>query len=275
MWKKVVWLVIVLVCLVYYVSNVYSVVRDIAEKSISLSKEVYEKDVILKKGENGVVQTIDNDVENQMNVIRRLLMSDKEKVVIIDAGHGGNDPGKIGVHNELEKDINLQIAYKLRNRLTEMGYGVVMTRTEDEGLYSSFASNKKMSDMRKRVELVNSTEAICMISIHQNAFTSSNERGAQVFYHSASDMSERLAKNIQDDFKMYHDSDNTRKEKEGSSYYILKKTLKPAVIVECGFLSNPEESKNLTEPTYQMSIVNSICIGITKWANSIIEGNSK
>ena len=244
--KLIVVLVIMIVSLICYMRNVYDIIVRNSRSCVENSS-----------------YTSDN--------IRDIMTSKKDKVVVIDAGHGGNDPGKVGVHNELEKDINLSIAYMLKDKMVDAGFSVLMTRTSDDGLYNIYDKNKKMSDLRKRVEIINTSEAVCLISIHQNSFSSSNERGAQVFYYNTSELSNKLAKFVQKSMKEYHDVNNTRQEKSNGSYYILKKTYKPAIIVECGFLSNGEEAYKLTTKKYQESIATSICNGVVSWANDIIE----
>ena len=182
----------------------------------------------------------------------------KKYVIVIDAGHGGSDPGKVGRDGTLEKDLNLQIALRLKTELEARGHIVYITRTEDICLADSGASNKKRSDMNKRVEYINSCNADFLISIHQNSFTDSSVKGAQVFYHGTSEEGENLASRIQDEIRKTVDSQNTRKIKQGNDYFILRKSKCPGVIVECGFLSNIEETDKLKNPDYQDKIVKAI-----------------
>lgn len=185
--------------------------------------------------------------------------------VVVDSGHGGSDPGKVGLHGEKEKEINLSIAKKLQRNLEHQGIRVVMTRTDDNGLYSAGSANKKREDMNRRVEMMNMPGTVLAVSIHQNSFTNSKYKGAQVFYYKTSEKSERLAKTIQQSLIENADSTNTRQAKENDSYYILKKSEIPAVIVECGFLSNEEESAKLTNEIYQEKIAWAIHIGIMRY----------
>ena len=245
---KIVLLVVFLVCLVCYIKNVISII-----KSTRSAQVIGDETVVCGRVE-----------------VRKRLMSKNDKIVVIDAGHGGNDPGKVGVHNELEKDINLSIAYILKEKLLKSGFSVIMTRTGDDGLYNMNDTNKKISDMNKRVEIINSSNAICLVSIHQNSYISCNEHGAQSFYFRTSDISKELASSIQDSMIRNYDVNNKRMEKANDSYYILKKSYVPAVIVECGFLSNEEESRKLTMPKCQYKIAEAIKLGIIKWANEII-----
>ena len=171
----------------------------------------------------------------------------------------------VGLHGEKEKEINLSIAKKLQRNLEHQGIRVVMTRTDDNGLYSAGSANKKREDMNRRVEMMNMPGTVLAVSIHQNSFTNSKYKGAQVFYYKTSEKSERLAKTIQQSLIENADSTNTRQAKENDSYYILKKSEIPAVIVECGFLSNEEESAKLTNEIYQEKIAWAIHIGIMRY----------
>lgn len=203
--------------------------------------------------------------------IKKQLNSSKNKVVVIDPGHGGKDPGKIGVNGCLEKNINLAIAKKLKKELLKSGFDVIMTRTEDKGLYNELDSNKKMIDLRNRVNIINNSNAVAVVSIHQNAYVSDTEKGAQVFYYSGSEIAFELAKNIQDSMRSNLDNKNKRIEKSNTSYYILKKTIRPTVIVECGFLSNGYEANKLNEQEYQKKVAKAIKEGIVNWTDNILK----
>lgn len=187
-----------------------------------------------------------------------------EKVVIIDAGHGAEDPGKVGVNGALEKDLNLQIAKKVKKGLEDEGIRVVMTREDDKGLYDEKAANKKLADMKKRVSLINEVKPEFAVSIHQNSYTDSNVKGAQVFYFEDSRIGEEAALLMQEELRTF-DADNTRQAKANNTYYMLKKTTVPTIIVECGFLSNQEEAEKLTTEEYQEKVAQAICSGIIKW----------
>ena len=192
---------------------------------------------------------------------------DKEITVIVDAGHGGVDPGKVGKCGNLEKDINLQIAKKLRDILSSQDIKVIMTREDDIGLYEEKASNKKRSDMRERCKVINESNASLVVSIHQNSYTSGEIRGAQTFYYSKSDESRKLAKSIQEQLISTVDKVNRRKEKENNNYFILLNSNCPAVIVECGFLSNYEECTLLSTDEYQEKIAWAIHKGVFEYIN--------
>lgn len=182
--------------------------------------------------------------------------------VLIDAGHGGDDPGKVSGDGTEEKDLNLAIATKLGKYLKQQGMEVYYTRQNDEGLYSPGASNKKVQDMQKRCAIVENVKPDFMISIHQNSFSDGQVRGAQVFYYATSEESKALGEALQEALVTYVDPKNHRKAKSNESYYILKKTKCPSVIVECGFLSNGEECKKLKTDQYQKKLVEGIYQGI-------------
>lgn len=188
-------------------------------------------------------------------------------VVVIDAGHGGFDPGKIGVNNILEKDVNLAISQQLKQLLEQNDIKVVMTRDSDEGLYSDSDSNKKASDLKKRVEIINNSEAAVVVSIHQNSFTQESSHGAQVFYYTSQEEGKRFANIMQVQLKSTIKDDNHRIEKANDSYFLLKKANPPIIIVECGFLSNYKEAELLSKDDYQRKLAWAIHLGILKYLN--------
>ena len=196
-----------------------------------------------------------NSVRNEIKPTFSMPLSNK--IILIDAGHGGWDPGKVAGNNIFEKDINLSIAKKLQEYLEQSGAFVFMTRVEDKAL-----SDKKMQDMRNRKEISNSTSADMMISIHQNSFSQKNIKGAQVFYYKESDSGKKLAELIQNEIKENVDANNNRVAKTNSDYYVLRKIKIPSVIVECGFLSNTNELEKLTSSDYQNKIAWAIYLGI-------------
>lgn len=195
--------------------------------------------------------------------------SQKPYTVVIDAGHGGFDSGKVGIDGTLEKDINLQIANKLKRTLEAADVKVLMVRTEDVGLYDDNASNKKRQDMKARATLMNEAEADCIVSIHQNSYPEEAIDGAQVFYYTGSDQGKNLAALIQKELITGADPSNHRTEKSNSSYYLLKEVFAPIVIVECGFLSNWEESKKLVDDAYQQKLAWAIHLGVLQYLNGV------
>ena len=191
------------------------------------------------------------------------------RLIMIDAGHGGNDPGKVGVDGVLEKDLNLQLAKKLKTLLEQQDMEVMLVREEDRGLYDENASNKKVQDMKRRCELINEEQPVCVVSIHQNSYHEESIHGAQVFYYSTSRESEKLAKVLQSELVRVAEPENTRQAKANDTYYLLKKTEAPVVIVECGFLSNWADCAKLQDENYQDKLVWAIHIGILKYMNSV------
>lgn len=183
------------------------------------------------------------------------------KVIVIDSGHGGDDPGKIGINQAKEKDVNLKIAKKVKKRLKKEGWKVVMTREEDVMLGDAQKGNRKIHDMKARVELINKTMPAMAVSIHQNSYQEAEIHGAQVFYYSHSQDGKRMAETMQRALLMA-DEENTRQAKANDTYYLLKRTEVPTIIVECGFLSNPEEAAKLVSPKYQEKLAEAIAEGI-------------
>lgn len=201
--------------------------------------------------------------------VNSLQVENKKRVcVVIDAGHGGSDPGKVGINNQLEKELNLRIAEILKGFLQAQGVEVVMTRQSDDGLYDEDASNKKVQDMKRRLEIIEKADPEIVVSIHQNSYHEEYVKGAQVFYYSTSENSRQLAEVIQEQLRSL-DPDNRREAKGNDSYFLLKKTSKPIVIVECGFLSNREEAEKLSSNLYQEKMAWNIHMGIMKYLNRI------
>lgn len=212
--------------------------------------------------------------EKSIKVMRNLFQEDGMKnkkaqiSIVIDPGHGGRDPGKVGINEALEKDINLSIALRLRDLLEQNDIHVIMTRIEDEGLYSESDSNKKRTDLNNRIKIINSSDAVFAISIHQNSYSKESIKGAQVFYHSQSEAGMALAMTLQEQFKETIKDGNHRKAKSNSSYYMLKHTTCPLVIVECGYLSNYTEAELLKNEDYQEKMAWAIHLGIIRYLNA-------
>ena len=191
------------------------------------------------------------------------------RTVVIDPGHGGDDPGKIGVNKEKEKDVNLAIGKKLFQVLSEQGYKVVLTRSEDV-VFGDGEKFSKISDLNKRCEIVNNSyeenSKCIMVSIHQNSFTQTSVHGAQSFYFQRSEQSKLLGETLQ---KILNEKVNEKekKAKPNDSYYILINSKCPGIIVECGFLSNSEEAAKLTNETYQKELAEILCEGISTYFN--------
>ena len=197
--------------------------------------------------------------------VQQSKVGEEKTCIVIDAGHGGTDPGKIGINGKKEKDINLQIAKELKKKLEKEGIEVVMTRESDEGLYNSSSRNKKVDDMKKRCKIIDEAKPVFTISIHQNSYPEEYVKGAQVFYFGQSQEGKELAEILQESMVQQLDKENHRTAKANESYYLLKKTESPTVIVECGFLSNSEEAKLLADKDYQKKVAEAIHTGIKKY----------
>ncbi len=183
-------------------------------------------------------------------------------------GHGGNDPGKVGVDGSLEKDINLEIAKKLKAYLEASDVEVVMTREEDKGLYGEKDSHKKTADMKNRCDLINETQPELVVSIHQNSYHEENVSGGQVFYYKDSEKGKKLAEILQKRFDFVLGEKNKRLAKPNGNYYLLLHVRQPIVIVECGFLSNWKEAAALNTEDYQNRMAWTIHMGIMEYLNS-------
>lgn len=185
--------------------------------------------------------------------------------IVIDAGHGGEDSGAVGVNGVLEKDINLSIALKLRDLLNATGFSTKMTREIDKSIHNKDASSihaKKVSDLKNRLTMVNNDANNLLISIHQNKFDDSQYKGAQVFYSKNNPQSQELAQSMRASIVGLLQKDNTRETKPSpKGVFLLNKAAVPAVIVECGFLSNSDDVKNLLDVAYQEKIAFSIYCG--------------
>lgn len=179
----------------------------------------------------------------------------REYTFVIDAGHGGIDGGATSCTGVLESSINLEIALRLGDLMRFLGYDVVMIRTTDESIHTqgTTIAQKKVSDLKERVRIVNETENGILISIHQNTFPDSRYGGAQVFY-SANDLSRKIAKTVQGSLVAFLNPDSNRQCKKASGVYLMEHINRPGVLIECGFLSNPEEEAKLRSPDYQKKL---------------------
>lgn len=188
-------------------------------------------------------------------------ISELSDIIIIDAGHGGEDGGAIAIDGTLEKDLNLSIALKTGAFLRLLGYNVLFTResdtmTCDNGLSSQ--RTKKVSDIKNRLNLIEQSDCKCFLSIHQNFF-GGKANGAQVFYGKNNYESQILAEYVQNGISSMLQKDNKREiKKTTDDIYILYRTTKPAILVECGFISDKNDLNNLKDENYQNKIAFSI-----------------
>ena len=183
------------------------------------------------------------------------------KTIVIDAGHGGVDGGATGRQTKIEEsELNLEYAKTLKKIFVEFGFNVVMTREDMRGLYQENAKIKKKSEMEKRKEIIERANADAVISLHMNSFSDSSVRGAHVFYDSDNDAGKVLAGNVA---KVLNENiEHAYKTAKAGDYFVLKCTNAPSVLVECGFLSNPEEEKLLQNKDYIQKFCYNIFCGV-------------
>lgn len=199
----------------------------------------------------------------------------KQYTIVLDAGHGGEDGGAVGIDGIYEKNINLFIATKLKNLLEIAGYNVIMTRDEDKAIYDNNAGTlkqKKKSDLKNRLNMIksNSNENTVFISIHQNKFTDSKYSGSQIFYSKNNPLSQELANYIRKSIIGLVQPDNTREIKPADkTIFLLHNASIPAVIVECGFLSNSEEARKLISEEYQEQMAFCIFCGAINYFTNL------
>ena len=187
--------------------------------------------------------------------------------IIIDPGHGGNDPGAIGVSGTCEKDVNLSVATALKELAIEDGFDVIMTREEDVALYDKNESNKKRSDLKNRKKIVENVNSAIFVSIHMNKYEDASVHGAQTFY-ATNEESKALAECIQKRIQEFDKSNKRVAMKTPKTVYLLQETKRPSVLVEGGFLSNPTEEKKLLDKNYQNSLAVAILNGINDFLDT-------
>lgn len=180
--------------------------------------------------------------------------------IVLDAGHGGRDGGCVGQNGTVEKDINLEYVLCLKEKLVSSGYRVVLTRKDDSGLYSPTAANKKVSDMNKRMEIINEANPSLVISVHMNSFSDKSVHGAVSYYKVDDEASKNCADLIQKCLKTYCDVP-IGESKEGD-YFMLNCSYYTSVLIECGFLSNPDEEYKLSTDEYKELVTDSIFKGV-------------
>lgn len=185
--------------------------------------------------------------------------------VVLDAGHGGIDGGSQGKSGVYERDINLLVTNKIEKLLKTIGIDVVQTRRTEDGLYGTFASGFKMRDMKARKAIIQQAKPDIVVSVHMNFYANSSARGAQVFYKPNSEISKELAMIMQELFVKH--LPQARKTPSVGDFYMLTCTNTPGVLVECGYLSNPEEEKLLISNDYQEKVAYQIFCGIVGYFN--------
>jgi N-acetylmuramoyl-L-alanine amidase len=202
---------------------------------------------------------------HKIDKLASVLAGERNPTIVIDAGHGGEDGGATGKSAAPEKDINLAIALKLQSLLQVSGFNVVMTRTTDTSIsddHLDTVKERKISDIHNRLKVIEAQEDCIFISIHQNHFTDGRYNGAQMFYSTKNPESKDLAENIKSRVVQLLQPENTRETKPAtSSIYLLWNAKVPAVLVECGFLSNESESSMLNDKVYQQQVAFAIYSG--------------
>ena len=193
----------------------------------------------------------------------------QERVIVIDAGHGGIDGGAVSCTGAYESNINLDIALKVNDLMHLMGIRTVMIRDTDRSVYTDGQSiaAKKVSDIKERIRIVNTTPNAILLSIHQNAFPDSRYSGMQVFYNNQQN-SKVLAKQLQAELSTTLKPDNKRQIKKASGIYLMEHTNCEGILIECGFLSNPEEEAMLRNNTYQQKLSMVISSTLSQYLNT-------
>lgn len=206
-----------------------------------------------------------------ISAISENISSPLGRIVIIDAGHGGVDGGATSASGVLESKINLEIAEKLNDLLHLLGIHTKMIRTEDISIHSEGQSiaAKKVSDLKNRIRIVNETENAILISIHQNHFSEAKYKGAQVFYSHFGD-SRQLAEKMQNAIRETINQGNKRQIKKANGIYLLQNIQKTGILIECGFISNPEEDHLLCDKTYQENFASVIATTISRYISECV-----
>ena len=191
-----------------------------------------------------------------------------DKIIIIDAGHGGEDPGAIGSNGVYEKDLNLAIALQVGQMLEDEGYVIVYTRTDDRMLYTEEENIKgirKISDLKNRCKVAQRYPDALFISIHMNSFGSDKYFGTQVYYSNVNEKSIDLAEAVQYKVREAIQTDNNRTIKKSEELYVLNNINNPSILIECGFLTNKTECEKLCKKEYQKELSFSIVCGIIEY----------
>lgn len=192
-------------------------------------------------------------------------------VIVIDAGHGGLDSGAVGVTGVLEKNINLSIVLALRDMFEMSGFEVVLTRSEDISIHDPDVTgirNQKLSDMENRLEIIQSYPDSIFLCVHQNNFTDPDYFGGQMFYNNNNPDNRRLAQIMQNKFAGLQPNNDREIKLCGDELYLLKSNTNPSLMIECGFLSNPEEEAQLSTWEYQQKVAFTIYGGVMEYLDT-------
>lgn len=187
--------------------------------------------------------------------------------VVLDAGHGGVDGGAVGVNGTVEKTINLEYVKIMKEKLEARGFRVYLIRANDDGLYSVFDKNKKSSDMKKRIALIKKYNPNLVLSVHMNSYKDPSVKGVFTYYRKGDEQGKECANLIQKTIKKY--CDVKQEYAKVGDYYILNESYYTSVLIECGFLSNPQEEKLLNDDVYKNKITDAICDAVLLYSGLI------
>ena len=194
------------------------------------------------------------------NIVKTASSKSNIICIVLDAGHGGRDGGCIGVNGSVEKYLNLKYTLKLKEKLMQHDYKIILTRSNDAGLYNPFSSNKKVSDMNARMDIIKKANPNLVVSIHMNSFADKGVNGANCFYKIDDEASSDCADLIQ---KSLHEYCNIKSDKaKRGDYFMLNCSYYTSVLIECGFLSNPEEEMKLNSNEYLEQFTDAVANGI-------------
>ena len=198
--------------------------------------------------------------------------SAREMRLVLDAGHGGIDGGVVGSETgKKESDINLSITLYLKEVLEDMGFEITLTRKTEAGLYGAPTKGFKRRDMESRKEIIEKVQPALVLSIHQNYYPSKTLRGGQIFYNKANENSQKLAEILQTQVNNLYAKEGVKSRKEqAGQYYMLECTPYPAVIIECGFLSNAQDEKLLLSPAWEKEFSHAIAAGVTEYFSHLL-----
>lgn len=199
-------------------------------------------------------------------------------VIVLDAGHGGLDSGAVGANGTLEKDVNLSIVKMLRDMLEMSGFEVVLTRDEDISIYDAGVEgirNQKLSDMDNRLEIIQSYPDSIFLCIHQNNYTDPQYFGGQMFYNNNNPNNRTLAQIMQNKFAELQPGNDREIKLSGDELFLLKSNTNPSLMIECGFLSNPEEEAKLSTWEYQQQVAFTIYGGLLEFIDATTEKPSE
>lgn len=202
----------------------------------------------------------------------------EKPTIVLDAGHGGLDSGAVGVTGVLEKDINLSIVLTLRDMLEMSGFNVVLTRDEDISIYDNGVEgirNQKLNDMDNRLKIIQSYPDSIFLCIHQNNYISPDSCGAQMFYNNNNSTNRTLAQIMQNRFKQLQPYNDREIKLSGEELFLLKSNKNPSLMIECGFLSNPDEEANLSTWEYQQKVAFTIYGGVLEYIDATTEKPSE